>query len=96
MTEQDLTKISNQIKEQLMAALAGDGLIDPDKAREVVEYYAIIIAKKDWLGKIFDKIRGTSDEGLAIQVVRACKYMNLEIPAPKSKTALKEKNDETD
>jgi hypothetical protein len=91
MTEQDLTQSINQGKELLIRAMAADGIISEEDASEAIKYYAIIVARKGWLGRIFDKARGITEDKMMIHVVKGCNYMNLDPVEPKEDVEESEK-----
>ena len=79
MTENDLTKISNQVKESLVQALLGNEIISNENARKVVNEYTIVVTQKGWLGNLWDKFHGIKGEHMAINVLKTCRMGNLEI-----------------
>ena len=51
----DLNTNANTTKETLLYALERDGLLTK-KAEEIAANYVVVVHKKGWLGRLFDKL----------------------------------------
>lgn len=51
----DLNTNANTTKEALLYALERDGLLTK-KAEEIAANYTVVVHKKGWLGRLFDKL----------------------------------------
>ncbi len=68
MTEADLTANANAVKEAVLRGLEREGLLKG--ADDLATKYAIVIHKKGFLGKLFDKLTGAGDDQLAVTFVK--------------------------
>lgn len=65
LSPSDLQMALNASKEELIDALAREGLLQ--NPEEIKAKYAIVIAHKSWLGRKIQDILGLSDEGNSVQ-----------------------------
>jgi len=77
--ENQLSGLVNQAKEVLMEALVAEEKIDEKCASEVIKHYAIVICRKGWFGRVFDKVRGMKEDNLSILVVKACELYPISL-----------------
>ena len=69
-TESDLTEICNQAKEILVESMAVNGFITDDQCDEINQTYAIVVKRKGWFGKMWDKLHGADENSVQIAVVK--------------------------
>ena len=71
-TESELTEFANQVKEALLVTLHLEGEFSSAKADELAGSHAVIVHKKGFLGKWWDKVHGNdSDEKLYVSVIKS-------------------------
>ena len=73
-----LTVIANGVKEGLMQALVGEGIMSREEALYVASNYTVVITKKGWLGQLFDRVRGVRDGEISINIMRGCTLDSLD------------------
>lgn len=78
MTENDLTQTANQARELFIAALVGEGYLTKDQGREIMSEFVVVIRKKGWWGKLFDKFRGITNDGMYVEIVKAAKIASID------------------
>ena len=69
-TEEDLTKLANQVKEVLVATLHVEGEL-PGEPKKISSSYAVLAVKGNMLGRLWNKVRGVEDEELRWTVVKS-------------------------
>ena len=65
LTPTDLQEAINAGKEELIDALAREGLLQ--NPEEIKAKYAIVIAHRNWLGRKIKEILGLPDDGSSVQ-----------------------------
>lgn len=83
LSEAGITANLNSGKELLIEALLADNVICEDTARLIMTEYALIVVRKNWLGEMWDKLRGVKDDGAKIRVVKECRYQHIDIEEEK-------------
>lgn len=68
-SESDLTALANQAKEQIIFALGKEGLLKSDP-EEIAREYVIVMYKKGWFGRQWDKWRGMEKDGSYFAVLK--------------------------
>ena len=68
-TEIQMTELANQAKEQIIFALANEGLIKGDP-EAIAREYVIVLYKKNWLGRKWDKWRGIEEDETYFAVLK--------------------------
>jgi hypothetical protein len=70
----DLAEAYNKAKDLTVNALVSDGIITKEQGDAWAERNAIIIVKNSWLGELWEKLHGKSEEkSFAIHVVSKLK-----------------------
>jgi hypothetical protein len=69
-TETQMTELANQAKEQIIFALANEGLLKGDP-EEIARTYVIVLHGKGYFGRLWDRWRGTDKEGLFFAVLKS-------------------------
>jgi hypothetical protein len=70
MDVEELMKISNAVKEEVLRALEKDGHLKKPAA-EIAEEYVIVVSERTWLGKLFQKAKEKDeDKGLRIYAMK--------------------------
>ncbi len=70
-TDEDLTRLANQVKESMLAFLVNEGHL----ALSVEEYedfcgsHVVLLARPGMFGRLWDKVRGLTDENYYIVTV---------------------------
>jgi hypothetical protein len=72
-TEVQMTELANQAKEQIVFALAGEGLLKGDP-EDVAREYVIVLHQRGFFGKMYDKFRGTDKDGTFFAVLKTVQY----------------------
>lgn len=70
LTENDLTKLCNQVKELFVESLVVNKFLTNEQSIKIKENYAVIIKKKNWFGVMWDKVRGAEEDGMQIAIVK--------------------------
>jgi hypothetical protein len=52
--------------------------LDREDAKVFAERYAIVVAKKGWFGKLWDKLCGAQDDSASMLMVKRCAVVGLE------------------
>jgi hypothetical protein len=68
-SEAALMELANQAKEQIIFALANEDLLNGDP-EVIARDYVIVLYKKGWLGRHWDKFRGIKDDGSYFAVLK--------------------------
>ena len=68
MSDSDLTKFANLIKDNLINALFEEGLLETEDPRHLSGNYAIVLHRKGTLGTIWDKFRGIEPSPTALHI----------------------------
>ncbi len=68
-TETQMTEFANQAKEQIIFALAHEGLLKKDP-EEIARTYVIVLHNKGVFGRLWDLWRGTDKDGLFFAVLK--------------------------
>lgn len=70
MDAEELMKISNVVKEEVLRALEKDGHLKKSAA-EIADEYVVVVAERSWLGKLFQKVKEKEeDKGLRIYAMK--------------------------
>lgn len=70
-SSEQLTRISNQVKELTIALLHNEGHLEPNAdLAEIAASYTIVLAERGVLGKLWDRLRGNETDGLRFNVLK--------------------------
>jgi len=72
LTLNEITRISNEIKESLFNAMVGDKIITEDDADYLSQKYAVIAAEKGMLGRSFDSQREVVENEIMVYTFKTC------------------------
>ncbi len=72
-TEVQMTELANQAKEQIVFALASEGLLKGDP-EDISREYVVVLHQKGFFGKIYDRFRGTDKDGTFFAVLKSVQY----------------------
>ena len=76
-SETDLTALANQAKDAILCALSNEDILKGDPL-EIAQDYVIVIYKKGWFGRQWDKWRGLKDNETYMVVL---KNISLDTPS---------------
>ena len=76
-SEIDLTALANQAKEAIILALANEGILTRDPL-ELAREYVLVMYRKGWFGRLWDKWRGIKEDDCYLAVL---KNVRLELPS---------------
>jgi len=68
-SEIDLTALANQAKEAIILALANEGILTRDPL-ELAREYVLVMYRKGWFGRLWDKWRGIKEEECYLVVLK--------------------------
>lgn len=78
MTENNITEIINRARELFVESMVGEGYLTQEQGRELVSNYVIVVRRKGWWGKLFDKIKGIKEDvGMYMEVVKVTKRTSI-------------------
>lgn len=66
MTDKEVQKLSNTVKELLLERLEKDNLL---KEKELADKYVVILAQKGWFGRAIDKLWGLKPDENNFRIV---------------------------
>jgi len=61
-TDKDITTTVNIAKEVTLAGMAREGFLTGEQYNILIKDYVIVVVKKGWFGKLFDKVRGIDSD----------------------------------
>jgi hypothetical protein len=65
----DLTRVGNTIKEQLLQTLEREGFLTKP-AVELGAKYAVVVAEPSWFGILFSKLKKDDKPGLRVYIMK--------------------------
>lgn len=65
----DLTRVGNTIKEQLLQTLEKEGFLTKPAA-ELGAKYAVVVAEANWFGNLFAKLKKDEKPGLRAYIMK--------------------------
>lgn len=65
----DLTKIGNTIKDQLLKVLEREGHLTKP-ADEIGSKYVVVVSESTWFGALFSKLKKDEKPGLRVYIMR--------------------------
>lgn len=65
----DLTRVGNTIKEQLLKVLEREGLL-AKPADEIAAKYAVVVSEPTWFGTLFAKLKKDEKSGLRVYIMK--------------------------
>jgi hypothetical protein len=78
-TEADITDVANRAKDLMLETLEQQGYIK--SAEDLGAEFVIVVYRKGWFGKFFDKLMKMDEDGTRLQVLRVVRRPT---PEPKS------------
>jgi hypothetical protein len=77
LTKEQFEHALNKAKEVTISAMVREEIIDVEEAMYFLENYAVVLIRKNWLGKLIDRFRGLDNDeagNYRYQVVRLVDY----------------------